>query len=316
MNNPDEKPITLEKLAVEYSDEDEARKYFETLRWPDGVICPHCQSKEHYALKPSAEPRQRGKRPARKGLYKCKDCSKQFTVTVGTIMADSKIPLHKWLMAFYLLSSAKKAISAHQVHRSLGIGYKSAWFMCHRIRHAVSPLMQAEKLKGSVEVDEMYSGAKSQPKLQVVALIQRGGDVRTKVVTRISHRNIGQFLRDNVARGSTLQTDGHAVYKSTYLPAVRHDSVNHKAKEFIRERADGSKVHVNHCESFFSLFRRGVTGAFHHISNQHLHRYADEFAFRWNTRKLADGERFEIALQSCEGKRLKYHEATLQSPCA
>jgi transposase-like protein len=302
----DEKPLTLSKLALQYADEDESRKYFESLRWPDGVTCPHCQSKEHYALKPNTEPRQRGKRPARNGLYKCKDCSKQFTVTVGTIFADSKIQMSKWCMAIFLICSSKKAISAHQLHRTIGVTYKTAWFMSHRIRHAFAPLIPADKLSGSVEVDEMYSGTKNQPKLQVVALVERGGDVRTKIVTRISHRNIGQFLRDNVARGSVLQTDGHAVYKSAYLPAIRHDSVNHGAKEFIRERADGTKVHVNHCESFFSLFRRGVMGAFHHISNQHLHRYANEFAFRWNTRKLTDGQRFLIAIQESIGKRLKY----------
>lgn len=310
MNNQDEKPITLSSLAAEYSDEDSARTYLEGIRWPQGAVCPHCQSKAHYALKP-AQDATKGKRKARSGLYKCKDCRKQFTVTVGTIFADSKIPLHKWLLAFFLLSSSKKAMSAHQIHRSLGVSYKTAWFMCHRIRHAVKPNQTVEKLKGNVEVDEGHFGVKNQPKMQVVALIERGGQVRTKVVPRISNRNIGQFLRDNVAKGSILHTDANPTYKSVHLPAIRHDAVNHTGKEFIRERADGSKVHVNHCESFFSLFKRGVVGAFHHISQAHLPRYADEFAFRWNTRRLLDGERFEIALGMAEGKRLKYHETAL-----
>src|ERR1700722_2904704 len=242
MNNPDEKPITLSKLAVEYSDENEARKYLESILWPNGAICPHCQSKEHYVLKPSAEPRQRGKRPARHGLYKCKDCSRQFTVTVGTIFADSKIPLHKWLMAFFLLSSAKKAISAHQIHRSLGISYKAAWFMCHRIRHAVKATYSEEKLKGQVEVDEGFVGRqklnpetgkriRQQP---VAALIEGGGGMRVKVVDRLSCKTIGNFLRDNIARGSTLNTDGNPNYKTVFLPGVKHDSVNHSGGELQR----------------------------------------------------------------------------------
>jgi hypothetical protein len=148
--------------------------------------------------------------------------------------------------------------------------------------------------------------------MQVVALIERGGDVRTKIIDRISHRNVGQFMRDNIERGSTLNTDGNPRYKTLYLPTVKHDSVNHSQKEFIRERADGSKVHVNHCESYFSLLKRGITGAFHHISTEHLPRYCDEFSFRWNTRFLTDGERFEKAVAMVEGKRLKYRE-TIQA---
>ena len=141
-----------------------------------------------------------------------------------------------------------------------------------------------------------------------MALIERGGEVRTKVIDRVTHRNIGDFMRGNIAHGSTLNTDGNPRYKGVYLPAIKHESVNHSAKEYTRERADGSKAHVNHCESFFSLFKRGVTGAFHHISKEHVSKYADEFAFRWNTRDLTDGERFEIAVQGSDGKRLKYKE--------
>ena len=223
------------------------------------------------------------------------------------------MPLHKWLLAFFLLSSSKKAISAHQIHRSLGVTYKTAWFMCHRIRHAVRPPEGQGKLGGSVEMDETFVGGKGKPKSTVVALIERGGEVRTKIVDRISHKNIGQFLRNNVARGSTLNTDANPRYKTLYLPTMRHDAVNHSAGEFKREKADGSKSHVNHCESFFSLFKRGITGAFHHVSKEHLHRYCDEFAFRWNNRKLTDGERFAVAIQSAEGKRLKYSDGTLHS---
>jgi hypothetical protein len=190
----------------------------------------------------------------------------------------------------------------------LGVTQKTAWFMSHRIRHAFAPVFAAQKLAGSVEIDEAMFGIKNQPKMQVVALIERGGQVRTKIVDRISHRNIGSFMRDNIAKGSTLNTDANPRYNTVYLPAIKHESVNHSQKEFIREKADGSKVHVNHCESFFSLLKRGVTGAFHHISKEHLHRYCDEFAFRWNTRKLTDGQRFVEAVAMTAGKRLKYRD--------
>lgn len=125
----------------------------------------------------------------------------------------------------------------------------------------------------------------------------------------LTHRNIGPFMRDNIARGSTVNTDSNPRYKTVYLPDIKRQAVNHRQKEFIREKADGSKVHVNHCESFFSLLKRGVTGAFHHISKEHLHRYCDEFSFRWNTRKLTDGERFQEAVARTAGKRLKYRQA-------
>ena len=139
-------------------------------------------------------------------------------------------------------------------------------------------------------------------------------EMRVKVVDRLSSKTIGDFMRSNIAFGSTLNTDGNPFYRTAYLPRIKHESVNHSAGEMQRERADGSKVHVNSCESFFSLLKRGVTGAFHHISKEHLPRYCDEFAFRWNTRKLTDGERFEVAITMIEGKRLKYRETILCAP--
>jgi transposase-like protein len=308
MKDTTEDKITLASLAVEYSDENEARKYFESIRWPNGPVCPHCGSKNHYALKP----RSTSNRPCRAGLYKCKDCGKQYTVAVGTIFSDSKVPMRKWLLAFFLLSSSKKAMSAHQIHRSLGVTYKTAWFMCHRIRHAMKP-MEEEKLSGTVEMDEAFIGGKGSQKAKVVSLIERGGEIRTKVVDRLTHKNIGPFVRENVAKGSTLNTDANPRLETLYLPAIKHDSVNHSENEYSREKADGSKVHVNNCESFTGLLKRGIMGAFHHISQQHLPRYCDEFAFRWNTRKTEDGERFETALGMTVDKRLKYRETTLNS---
>lgn len=306
MKDPIEKEeLNLAALFSDYSDESKARELLERLRWPNGAVCPHCGAGSPYKL--TARPNST--RPARAGLYKCSKCRKQFTFKVGTIFEDSKIPMSKWRMSIALVCSSKKAVSSHQMHRMLGVTQKTAWFMCHRIRHAFKPLLSPNRLKGDVEADEAMFGVKNMPKSQVVALIERGGEVRTKIVDRLSHRNIGQFMRENIAKGSTLNTDGNPRYKTVYLPAIKHDSVNHSAKEFSRERADGTKAHVNHCESFFSLIRRGVTGAFHHISKEHLHRYCDEFSFRWNTRHLTDGERFEQAVVSTAGKRLKYREA-------
>lgn len=315
MTNPktDKEELNLATLFSDYTDEDKARGLLESLRWPDGAVCPHCAADKPYSI--TARPDSKSK--ARAGLYKCRTCRKQFTFKVGSIFEDSKIPCSKWCMAIALLCSSKKAVSSHQIHRMLGVTQKTAWFMSHRIRHAFAPVLAANKLKGQVEVDEGFIGGvapinaitgKRALKPAIVALIERGGQVRTKIVDRVSHRNLGQFLRDNVAKGSTLNTDGHQTYKSAYLPDVRVESVNHTKKEFTRERADKSKVHVNHCESFFSLLKRGVTGAFHHISKEHLHRYCDEFSFRWNTRKLTDGERFQEAVAMTVGKRLKYRE--------
>jgi transposase-like protein len=300
----DKEELNLATLFAEYGDEDKARALLESLRWPDGVVCPHCGADKPYSLVAKADSHA----GTRAGSYKCRKCRKQFTFRVGSIFEASKIPASKWCMAIALFCASKKAMSSHQIHRLLGVTYKTAWFMTHRIRHAFTPMLEAQKLGGSVEIDEAMFGIKNKPKMQVVALIERGGEVRTKIVDRISHRNIGQFMRDNIAKGSVLNTDANPRYKGVYLPAVRHEAVNHSAKEFIREKPDGSKVHVNHCESFFSLFKRGVTGAFHHISKEHLHRYCDEFAFRWNTRKLTDGERFQEAVALTAGKRLKYRE--------
>jgi transposase-like protein len=307
MKNPktDNPELNLATLVTEYGDEDKARELLESLRWPYGAICPHCNASKPYKLKARAD----SKSPSRAGLYKCRTCRKQFTFKVGSIFEDSKIPLSKWCMAIALICSSKKAMSSHQIHRMIGVTQKTSWFMMHRIRHAFAPVFEAQKLKGNVEMDEVFIGGKNSPKKQVVALIERGGQVRTKIVDRISHRNIGQFMRGNIAKGSVVNTDSNPRYKTVYLPAIQHQAVNHSAKEFIREKADGSKVHVNHCESFFSLLKRGVTGAFHHISKEHLHRYCDEFAFRWNTRKLTDGARFESAIGLTVGKRLKYQEA-------
>jgi transposase-like protein len=299
----------------EYSDPCKARRLLEELRWPNGPICPRqgCNHNEVYAIKPKAG----SKRPARAGLYKCAACLKQFTVTVGTIFEDSHIPLGKWLTAIALLCSSKKGVSAHQLHRMLGITYKSAWFMAHRLRFAMGPDKPlARLLKGTVEVDETYVGGKTPEgktwdnKTPVVALIERGGEVRTRVVSSVTQKNLAQCLNECVDKSAILNTDEHAAYRITGKRFARHDRVNHSKYEYARKNADGSTAGVNYAESFFSLLKRGIVGAWHHVSPEHLPKYADEVAFRWNSRNSTDGERLKKAVAMTAGKRLSYRPLT------
>jgi transposase-like protein len=305
---PDNDEINLTKLAQDYSDNDKARELLESIRWPKGIICPHCNCSGHYVLKPRAT----SKVPARKGLYKCKTCWRQFTVTVGTVMEDSKIPLGKWLMAFFILGSSKKAISSHQLHRMLGVTYKTAWFMSHRIRHAMKPHQRL--LQGVVEVDETFFGKKSDVRTSksskscVAALVERGGEVRTRVVASVTQKNMGACIRELVSKDAIINTDNHSAY-ANLADYKGHDVVSHSTEGFNKITLEGRRASVNYCESFFSLMKRGIVGAFHHVSKEHLPRYCDEFAFRWNTRKHTDGERFEVAIAAIEGKRLKYNDA-------
>lgn len=305
--------LNLIKLASEYSDNDKARTLLESLRWPNGPTCPHCKNatdKPIYKL----TPKDGSKTPARKGVYKCGACRKQFTVTVGTIFEDSHIPIGKWLMAIFLLCSSKKGMSAHQLHRMLDITYKSAWFMAHRIRFAMGEGPLAELLSGTVEIDETFVGGKgshetkSLRKTPVVALIQRDGKARTKVVASVTQKNLRSILNECAAKDTVINTDQAGVYIGLQKQFKQHAVVNHSIYEYARENEDGSVAHVNTCESFFSLLKRGVMGSFHHVSREHLHRYADEFTFRWNNRKVTDGERMEVAIEQTEGKRLTYRQ--------
>lgn len=316
MTTIDQEELTLTKLAQEYSSNEAARALLESIRWPNGPVCPHCQSANPYTIKAKVG----SKSPARVGLYKCRNnkCYRQFSATVGTIFQDSKIPLGKWMMAFFIISASKKGISAHQIHRMLGITYKTAWFMCHRIRHSMT-VKASGKLSGTLEMDAAFIGGKPtkerkerkqwSSKTPVVALIQRDGTVRPKVVSNVTQKNLMQFVAQNVERGSIVNTDTAGMFNTLIAlgsPGSKRVTVNHCEKEYIRTEPDGSKAHVCTCESFFSLFKRGIMGAFHHVSPEHLPRYAEEFAFRWNHRKVTDGERFVSAILATEGKRLKY----------
>ena len=304
--------MNLITLAQEYADEDKARELLEYILWPNGAICPHCKHDEVYKLTPKAG----SKSPARKGLYKCSACRKQFTVTVGTIFEDSHLPISKWLMAIFIICSSKKSISANQLSRMLNITYKAAWFMAHRLRFAVSPEMPLQKLlTGVVEVDETFVGGKGDFKNRyrrqtpVVALVERNGGMATRVVSNVTQKNLGQALADCVSKDAVVNTDEHGAYRNPLKLWKAHHTVVHSKYEYSRKNADGSTAGINRCESFFSLLKRGVYGSWHHISKEHLQKYANEFAFRWNTRSLTDGERMESAIGMAVGKRLTYREA-------
>jgi transposase-like protein len=295
---------------------DEAREQLEKLRWPNGPACPHCGGLNPYKI----TGRPDSKRPARKGLYKCKECRSQFTVTVGTIFEDSHIPLNKWLMAISLLCASKKGMSAHQLHRMLGMTYKSAWFMAHRIRYAMQQGPLAEKLTGTIEVDETYVGGKPRKpikqrvfgekfytgrgtkKIPVVALVQRDGTVRSQVMRRLTGRNLRHFVYQNVKKGSHIMTDEFPRYKKLGR-YFNHQTVNHGINEYVR-----GDVHTNTIEGFFGLLKRGINGIYHHVSPVHLPLYLTEFDYRYNMRKVEDDARTRNVFSGIEGKRLLYRK--------
>ncbi|KFN49256.1 IS1595 family transposase [Arenimonas composti] len=296
--------MTADLFAPHFHDADKARAYLEKLRWPNGPVCPHCGVEgEHYALKGAAH---------RPGLWKCKDCRKQFSVTVGTVFEKSKVPLNKWLMVVHLMCASKKAISSLQISRMIGITYKSAWFMTHRVREAMKPgnagLMGTNG--GVVEADETYWGtSKSKPvnargyehKMKVVSLVERGGEKRSIVVPSVNSKTLRVVLESNVCKSAHLMTDEFGGYKKLGKEFASHRFTTHQSGQY----ADGN-THSNTVESSFSLLKRGLIGTFHHVGEQHLQRYVTEFDFRWNHRKISDRERSDKLLQSVAGKRLTY----------
>jgi transposase-like protein len=319
--------LNLVEITRKFPNPKKARQWFEKVRWPDGPVCPHCKGKEVKRV----EQRKESKSPGRAGLFRCRGCDGQFTVTKGTIFEDSHIGLDKWMMAIFLMCSSKKGMSAHQLHRMLGVTYKTAWFMAHRIRHAMSD-PDSGPLSGVVEIDETYVGGKPRPvnndtapkkrgraknaewkKTPVVALVQRDGSVKTRVIANVTAKTLNQFIKDNLdgSKQTTVNTDNFVLYCNYFKDweKVRHEMVNHSQKEYARVEADGSVSHTNTAESFFSLIKRGVYGTFHHVSREHLFRYCNEFGFRWDKRKLTDGERMESAFEMTEGKRLTYRDA-------
>ena len=316
--------MNLNEIAKHFSDEDKARDFLEAQRWPKGTVCPHCGVLgESYRL----NPKEGSKTHARPGVWKCGGCRKQFTVRVGTIFEDSHIPLHKWLMAIHLLCASKKGMSAHQLHRMLGVTYKSAWFMAHRIRYAMSQPPLSSKLTGVVEVDETYIGGKfvmgpqsvkpgerpkdrlswTTNKQAVVSVLQRGGRVQSMHVERVTARTLKPVIEQMVAEDAHLMTDESSVLASAGMH-LKHDTVNHSAGEYSR-RENGVTITTNAVEGYFANLKRGINGVYHHVGKQHLHRYLSEFDFRYNARKIKDGERTLLAIKGVDGKRLKLRDS-------
>lgn len=299
-----------------FTDKDAAREYLEASRWADGVFCPHCGGTEKC--------KKLAGKSHRPGLYQCGDCRQQFTVTVGTVFERSKVPLNKWLLAVHLMASSKKGISAHQLHRQIGVTYKTAWFMFHRIREAMrsDDATPFGRGGGSVEVDETFIGQNKvkakkakggyEHKYKILALVDRDtGMARSVVVDDLKQTTLYPILRENIAREAVVYTDEAGQYASLKREFAKHDFVRHSREEWAR-----GDVHTNTIEGYFSVFKRGMKGVYQHCGRQHLHRYAAEFEFRYNHRaakEIDDTMRANAILKAAEGKRLTYRRANTRA---
>ncbi len=303
--------LNLSTIAKRYSDEGEAYLFVESLRWPNGPICPHCGlvgEATYLAPKDGHRTTRTGKVSNRR-LWQCNECRKQFSVLIGTIFEDSRIPLSKWLLGIHMMCAGKNGVAAIELHRQLGIAERSAWFMAHRIRYAMAHESFDKPLEGTVEADETYVGGKAHGKrgrgaankTPVVSLVERGGKVRSRVVTNVNSKNIKEVLQGNVSPDATLMTDAYQVYTEPGKMFAAHEVVDHGKGEYVRGDA-----HTNTAEGFFSQFKRSLDGTHHHVSAKHLHRYTGEFDFRYNSREMTDGERTVLAIEQTAGKRLQY----------
>ena len=296
-----------------FTDPDAAREHFESIRWPDGAYCPYCGQTD--TVKPL------GGKSMGPGWYHCKDCRRKFTAKVGTIYERSHIPMTKWLLATHLMCASKKGISAHQLHRMLGLPYKTAWFMAHRIREGMRDLSPG-LLGGEgkfVEADETYIGGKERNKHArkrkrigrggigkeiAFALVERGGRVHSQHVPSVNAKTLRPILVAQIDNKSTLVTDDAGQYRHMHRDFARHEAVNHGIEEYVRGDA-----HTNTVESYFAILKRGITGTYHHVSQQHLKRYLAEFDFRYNERaklEITDAERARSAIRGVVGKRVTY----------
>jgi len=304
--------------APHFKDEKAACEYVEACLWPTGPVCPHCGNADAKRIRKLA-----GK-STRPGLRKCNECRMQFTVKVGTIFEDSHVPMTHWLQAIFLMCASKKGISTRQLQRMLGGSMKTAWFIGHRIRHAMAPAADAGPIGGhgkTVEADETYlakspktrkapgTALNARPAPQVFSLIERGGNIRSKY---LDDKNVRGAIAEHLHQGSRLVTDGSTMYRTVMPFASQHESVDHSKYEWAR-----GDVHTNTLEGFFSIFKRGLVGVYQHMDKKHLDRYLAEFDFRMNTRaKLGfdDAQRTGMAVAAARGKRLQYKTAHLEAP--
>jgi transposase-like protein len=310
--------------APYFHDEAAAFAKLEAVLWPNGPVCPHCANAERIYVLEGVRSKPSKTNPegvVRHGLKKCGKCRKQFTVRVGTVFESSHIPLHKWFQAVHLLCSSKKGISSHQLHRILEITYEAAWFMSHRIREAMRSgaldvPMGGAGGSGIVEADETFIGQKKgMPKRRgtghkhaVLSLVERGGKVRSVHVDDVKAKTLLPIVNENIAKEARVMTDDAATYYKKVKGFRSHETVNHKAGEYVR-----GDVHTNTVEGYFSIFKRGMKGVYQHCSEKHLHRYLAEFDFRYNNRTalgVEDVERAVKALEGVAGKRLTYKQPT------
>jgi transposase-like protein len=297
--------------APYFHNEEAAYKFVESRVWPKGPVCPHCGGVERNSLM--------GGKSTRIGVYKCYDCRKPFTVKVGTIFESSHIPMRLWLQAIFLIAASKKGISSNQLHRTLGITLKSAWFVSHRIREAMKsgsgPLFGQGG--GAVEIDETYighakprkSGARGgHHKQKVLSLIDRNsGRSKSVVVDNVSMKTLAPILQANISRTAHTMTDEGVWYSPLSLMFAKHDTVKHVDGEYVR--LSDRNVHTNTVEGFFSVFKRGMKGVYQHCGHHHLNRYLSEFDFRYSNRAklgVTDQQRAEKLLRGVTGKRLTY----------
>jgi transposase-like protein len=324
--------LNISVIAKKFSDESAAYVKLEEMRWPNGPECPHCGSTNRaYFIKPTNGSRRTstGKVSYRR-IWKCAECRKKFSVLVGTIFERSQVPLSKWLMALYMMSASKNGVAAYEVHRTLGVTQKTAWFMLHRIREAMKRGEIAEAMSGTIVSDETWVGGDpkyrhasrassknpvpvrpgernwSTDKTPVLSLINtETGEIRSRVVPDVTGATLGKAIGEQVnITTSRLQTDSSPSYGQIGREFISHETVNHHQGEYVR-----GNVTTNHAEGYFSQLKRSVDGTHHHVSREHLPRYLAEFDFRYSTRKMSDTERMERMVTQTAGRRLTYRPA-------
>jgi transposase-like protein len=312
-----------------YHDEEAAREMFESIRWPNGAFCPTCGAFDTVA--------PLGGESMGSGWYWCTPCRQKFTVRVGTVLERSHIALHKWLIAFRLYGSSKKGFSAHQLHRTLAIAYRSAWFMAHRIREAMRE-DNPQQLGGegkTIEMDDTYYGQAGshdpdswifvngrgwvkkggEEHMRIMTLVERGGSARSIKIDHLDAGKVYEIMVLNARRESVLNTDEASVFIRPGRRFKDHETVTHSKEEYVRYLEDGTTAHTNTVEGYFSIFKRGMVGVYQHCGEKHLHRYLAEFDFRYSNRvalKIDDAERSERAIKGIEAKRLTYRRTRRQ----
>ena len=298
----------LADVPMACSDETAAVEFLEKMRWGNSPACPHCGVFNVYQMLNS----KTGERQVNY-RWRCRDCKEQFTVRIGTVFEESRIPLKHWCYAFWRASTSKKGVSALEIKRQTGLSYKSALFLLNRIRFAMDE-PTVPPLSGDVEIDETFVGGKvryhgtkhhhaSNDKAPVLAMVERGGRVHTRPIANVRGNTLKAVILANVDKSANIYTDEYRTYRSIGKNFASHQTVNHSRHEYVR-----GDVTSNTVESFFAILKRGINGIYHAVSKEHLHRYMSEFQFRYNHRKLSDGERTQAAIRCADGKRLTYRE--------